>query len=342
MVMTENSSNGNIRSPGLIGKFASMIVGAGITVILFNAGERLSRRSYTSLLEENRSSSKTVSLLEEKAENWQADRLALEKKINGSANEFEEINKKYSKVMENYTDILGQKEALEKKQADLSIQLVELKEQNTALNKAHSEVLSDYRDSVNKLEALKEKQSDLSEQYSKLKESEESMSKEISILEKNKSELLEKYNDLLEEKSSSNISSENSPSSDTSFIWRDPSSISLLERQIEYVRMTPGLEIVLLTGDLSKTKVDKTGFFRRTTNLGTKELFQTIESDTKRYAILADSDNDGRSDVLYRDSSSEIMVKKGRKDGTFESAKAMPMTAYHELLKSEIEKGFGF
>jgi hypothetical protein len=113
----------------------------------------------------------------------------------------------------------------------------------------------------------------------------------------------------------------------------------LLERQIEYINLTPKLEIAFLTGELSLVDKKERDFYVGTKGMSTSDILMKLQKEGERYALLADVNNDGNIDIMYK-SGDAIKLKEGKKDKTFDKASTITNESYKSLIKETIGDSF--
>ncbi|MDP3027840.1 MAG: hypothetical protein Q8N63_09125 [Nanoarchaeota archaeon] len=260
----------------------------------------------------------------------------------------ETIQDKYTKTLEELNVVLKSREQLIAQQKGLINQIadangvaVKLTAENSKLSRGYIE----YSEKSKKLDAslaeTTKKLEEADKKYLGLEKEKAGLEKGIIETTKELNKTLRDYNKLLMQKESYKPETGAQRTTGEESRLEEELGSNLAYHQIQTIRDTKGLSIVFLKGDLSEIDRKESDFYEETGQYKTKDLAERSVKEPGRYALLADANNDGIEDILYKRRTG-IALKEGKKDGAFAPAKTISSKSSEEIQKKYILKGLGF
>ena len=285
--------------------------------------------------------------LEEENDALTAEKRALTQKYDVLSKEQAPLMQKYNKTLEDLTATLTQKAALEAKQKELIKQFTDVNEttvkltgENNKLNRIYvAEAEARKKSDANSVE-VNVKLVDLNKKYLQLSEEKSKLEKDI--IEKYVP-ALDAYNILSRQRGifKPAESAESRRPKVESERATEETKYDLLALQVGAIKRSKEAAIVFLKGNLTEVDNKRSDFFERTDGSSVEEIVNRYSEGSDRYALLGDTDGDGIKDVLYKRGAG-IVLKKGRRDGTFAPAEKVSSEFSQEVQKKYILKGLGF
>ncbi len=301
---------------------------------------------YILILEENRQLNKENKGFVKDMNDLRQQYVQLNQEKDKSLKELMQLNKKHTKTVEDYNSVLKQKEQLSGEQKKLKSQLEDLTKQQAQLTKENTKITKNYANSMEQNKQLEQKLEETNEKYEVLDKDAIQLLDEKKGLEKDRIGMMEKYNQTLEGynqllKQKEKFLSEKEVSQQKARASRleEEIEVNKLSYQTQVIKLTSGLDIVFLKGDLSGVDKSQKDFYERTDKLSAGEIISRVRREEGRYALLVDADKDGIGDIMYKRGT--VKIKKGKKDGTFGPAKESSGEFFSEVINAYLDRAFG-